>query len=92
MSGAKSVAVNGEFAVMYALNGYSTGAEQRTHEIDVQQTIEARFEGNDRGARFGDCVWRVRLLLHCSAACGLSSYGFHSRQPHNDSRTFPGTS
>ncbi len=31
------------YPVVYALHGYSIGAEQRTHEIHVPQTIEGAF-------------------------------------------------
>jgi enterochelin esterase-like enzyme len=47
------------YPVVYALHGYSIGAEQWTSEIHVPQTIEGAFakglEGDDRGAaRFED--------------------------------------
>jgi enterochelin esterase-like enzyme len=38
-----STARNRRYPVVYALHGYSIGAEQWTHEIDVPQTIEGAF-------------------------------------------------
>jgi S-formylglutathione hydrolase FrmB len=38
-----ATAKNRRYPVVYALHGYSIGAEQWTHEIDVPQTIEGAF-------------------------------------------------
>ena len=55
------------YPVVYALHGFSIGAEQWTHEIHVPQTHRGRHgagrEGDDRGAaRFEDGVWRVDVF------------------------------
>ncbi len=55
------------YPVVYALHGYSIGAEQWTHEIHVPQTIEGAFapgrKRDDRGAaRFEDGAQRLHVF------------------------------
>ncbi len=55
------------YPVVYALHGYSIGAEQWTHEIHVPQTVEGAFalgsHGNDRRpARFQNHLQRIDVL------------------------------
>ena len=55
------------YPVVYALHGFSIGAEQWTHEIHVPQTIEGAFaqgaQGNDRRtAGFEDHVQRLDVF------------------------------
>ena len=58
---------NRRYPVVYALHGYSIGAEQWTKEIHVPQTIEGAFAqgraGHDCGAaRFQDRTQRLHVL------------------------------
>ena len=55
------------YPVVYALHGYSIGAEQWTHEIHVPQTVEGAFAlglaGDDRRpARFQNRLQRLDVL------------------------------
>ena len=55
------------YPVIYALHGFSIGAEQWTHEIHVPQTIEGAFaQGGERhdcrGARFEDVAQRLHVF------------------------------
>ena len=55
------------YPTVYALHGYSIGAEQWSHEIHVPQTIEGGFaqgaKRDDRGAsRFEDGTQRFHVL------------------------------
>jgi hypothetical protein len=62
------------FAVVYALHGYSIGAEQWSHEIHVPQTIEGAFAqgakemivtsmGSRTPSKFMRALTRVRWLI-----------------------------
>ena len=55
------------YPVVYALHGYSIGAEQWTHEIHVPQTIEGAFaqgraRNDRRPARLEDRAQRLDVL------------------------------
>ena len=58
------------YPVVYALHGYSIGAEQWTHEIHVPQTdrrcVRARLAGDDRcPARFQNHLQRLDVFKLC---------------------------
>src|SRR5690349_10375002 len=72
------------YPVVYALHGFSIGAEQWTHEIHVPQTIEGAFA---QGAKEMIVVLPDSKTLHYgSPSCAMFSTSMGSRTPSNSTR------